>query len=143
MLAPMPKREKDEKGGSGEEEEAEGAEEIDETEGSGCLHLNLVHNRRWLHVLYLDYVRLSIRPLRLQIEQNTTARLIRLAHVFEVLNCLSTREPPHASVTRASRASVLEACNVMHAPARSHIAIPTSPFSLRVAAAVTAARRGD
>ena len=83
MLAPMPRREKGEKD-STREEEAEAVEELDEAEDKGCLHLNLVHNRRWLHVLYLDYVNLSIRPLRLQIEQNTTARLIRLAHVFEV-----------------------------------------------------------
>ena len=45
-------------------------------------------HRRWLHCLYLDYVSLAIRPLRLQIEQNTTARLIRFARVFEPFQAL-------------------------------------------------------
>lgn len=56
----------------------------EEEEELSCLHLNLVHNRRWLHVLFLDFLGLSIQPLRLQIEQNTTARIIRFAREFVV-----------------------------------------------------------
>ena len=45
-----------------------------------CLEVSVTHNRRWHSLVYLEYVGASVRPLRLQLEQNTCARLLRLAH---------------------------------------------------------------
>ena len=48
--------------------------------GGACLFLSIAHNRKWHHhsLVYLEYVGASVQPLRLQLEQNTTARLVRL-----------------------------------------------------------------
>jgi len=43
-----------------------------------CVEFSVTHNRRWHSLIYLEYVGLAVRPLRLQLEQNTTARLLRL-----------------------------------------------------------------
>ena len=51
--------------------------------GSGvCVELSVVHNRRWHSPVYLDYVGLAVSPLKLQLEQNTSARLLRFAHTL-------------------------------------------------------------
>lgn len=51
---------------------------------SRAVVLKLNHNRKWLHVLYLDFIHLSVAPLRVQIEQNTIARLIRFARAAAI-----------------------------------------------------------
>ena len=62
MLAPLP--------------HARGATAEGETEV--CVEFSVTHNRRWHSLIYLEYVGLAVRPLRLQLEQNTIARLLRL-----------------------------------------------------------------
>ncbi|KAL1519403.1 hypothetical protein AB1Y20_022928 [Prymnesium parvum] len=95
MLAPM-RVDKTETSDASRISNAEEEEEL------SCLHLNLVHNRRWLHVLFLDFLGLSIQPLRLQIEQNTTARIIRFARVLEPFIQLFDEIEEHA-LNSASR----------------------------------------
>ena len=53
--------------------------QLGDDDGDDTIELSLTHNPRWVSLVYLDYVGMAIRPLRLQIEQNTTARLMRMA----------------------------------------------------------------
>ena len=91
----------------------------------GVLRLSVTHNMRWAALLYLEYVGVGLQPLRLQLEQNIAARLMRLTDrvmqaaidlgdAFEPLMALEPPSRPgaeggNASAAAASTKSTLEA----------------------------------
>ena len=66
-----------------------------------CVEFSVTHNRRWHSLIYLEYVGLAVRPLRLQLEQNTIARLLRLldslARIEDKANRAVAQIPAHAN----------------------------------------------
>ena len=64
---------------------AEGTEGTDGAEGAeGCLHITVTHSHTWKHVVALQYVGAALQPLKLQLEQNTVARLLRLGDALQL-----------------------------------------------------------
>lgn len=64
---------------------AEGTEGTDGVEGAeGCLHITVTHSHTWKHVVALQYVGAALQPLKLQLEQNTVARLLRLGDALQL-----------------------------------------------------------
>ena len=63
----------------------ERAEGTDAAEGAeGCLHMTLTHSHTYKDVVALHYVGAALQPLKLQLEQNTVARLLRLCDALHL-----------------------------------------------------------
>ena len=72
-------------GGTEGTERAERAEGTDAAEGAeGCLHMTLTHSHTYKDVVALHYVGAALQPLKLQLEQNTVARLLRLCDALHL-----------------------------------------------------------
>ena len=83
---------------------ASSAAAADGAMGDGpLLELSVTHNREWHYdaLVYLEYVGAALKPLRLQLEQNTTARLLRLVDSLD----RTRRESARKSQQQADRAA--------------------------------------
>ena len=59
------------------------SQSMEDSENSECLHISLSQDLRWAPVPYINYVGAALQPLRLEIEQNTVARLVRMLSTIE------------------------------------------------------------